>query len=79
LNGVAGALNALDPKALGIGVKLPANFQLYVVIQGETLSHLAQKFYGDATTWKRIHEANMDKIEHPDRIYAGQTLRIPVD
>lgn len=79
LNGVVGALNTLDPKSLGIGVKLPANFKLHVVIQGETLSHLAQKFYGNAAAWKRIHEANMDKIENPDRIYAGQTLRIPVD
>lgn len=79
LNDVAETITALNPHALGIGVKLPTNFKLHVVIQGETLSHLAKKFYGDATTWTRIHEANMDKIEHPDRIYAGQTLRIPDD
>ena len=43
------------------------------------LGSLAEKFYGDRGKWKRIHEANVDKIEHPDRIYLGQSLHIPLD
>ena len=64
---------------LGIGLSPPINFKLHVVRKGETLGSLAQDFYGDRGKWKRIHEANLDKVEDPDRIYLGQTLRIPLD
>jgi uncharacterized protein (DUF2235 family) len=77
LNGVAGELDKLDPKELGIGMTPPANFELHVVQKGETLGELALRFYGDRAKWRCIHEANMDKIEDPDRIYIGQSLRIP--
>lgn len=79
LSGVAAALDALDPRTLGIGLSPPINFKLHVVRKGETLGSLAQDFYGDRGKWKRIHEANLDKVEDPDRIYLGQTLRIPLD
>jgi uncharacterized protein (DUF2235 family) len=79
LNGVAEALNALDPKSLGIGVPPPVNFQLHVVEHRETLFSLAKRYYGDAAQRERIHKANLDKIEDPDRIYVGQALRIPLD
>ncbi len=49
----------------------------YVVVKGDTLSKIAQKFYGKASAWPRIHEANKDVIKDPDRIYPGQKLRIP--
>jgi nucleoid-associated protein YgaU len=47
------------------------------VVAGDTLSAIAQQFYGDASLWPRIFEANRDQIFDPDLIFPGQTLRIP--
>jgi nucleoid-associated protein YgaU len=33
--------------------------------------------YGDANKWKKIFEANTDKLKNPDLIHPGQVLRIP--
>jgi len=49
----------------------------YVVVKGDTLSKIAQKFYGKASAWPRIFEANKDLIKDPDLIHPGQKLRIP--
>ena len=47
------------------------------VVAGDTLGAIAQQFYGDASRWPRIFEANRDQIFDPDLIFPGQTLRIP--
>ena len=49
----------------------------YIVKQGDTLSAIAQREYGNAGEWQRIFEANRDQIEDPDLIQPGQQLRIP--
>ncbi|HET9253206.1 MAG TPA: LysM peptidoglycan-binding domain-containing protein [Candidatus Eisenbacteria bacterium] len=49
----------------------------YVVVKGDSLSKIAQRFYGDAHDWRRIYEANRDQINDPDLIHPGQELRIP--
>ena len=51
----------------------------YTVVAGDTLSHIAQRHYGDAARWPAIFEANRDKLSDPDRILPGQVLRIPTD
>jgi nucleoid-associated protein YgaU len=35
------------------------------------------KYYNDHTKAADIFKANLDKLEHADRIYVGQSLRIP--
>ena len=37
----------------------------YTVAKGDSLSKIAKKYYGDATQWRRIFEANRDRIEDP--------------
>jgi peptidoglycan hydrolase-like protein with peptidoglycan-binding domain len=57
------------------------NYEGYVVhtvVEGDTLSGLAQRFYGDASTFPRILEANRNVVFDPDQIFPGQELRIPV-
>lgn len=51
--------------------------QYYVVEKGDTLSKIAETFYGDPTLYPRIFEANRDVLVDPNRIKPGQKLRIP--
>jgi nucleoid-associated protein YgaU len=56
-----------------------AQVEYYVIESGDTLSKLAQKFYGDAMAYKRIFEANKEVIKDPNLIFVGQKIRIPLD
>ena len=49
----------------------------YTVVKGDTLSKIAKAHYGDAMKYPVIFEANKPMLAHPDKIYPGQTLRIP--
>lgn len=51
--------------------------QSYTVKSGDSLSKIAKHFYGDASKWHRIFEANKDKIKNPDLIHPGQEFTIP--
>lgn len=53
----------------------PSKF--YTVVKGDTLSKIAKEFYGDANEYQKIFEANKPMLTHPDKIYPGQSLRIP--
>ncbi len=50
---------------------------VYTVVSGDTLSGIAQRFYGDANAYMRIFEANRDKLNDPNLIFPGQELVIP--
>lgn len=49
----------------------------YTVVKGDTLSKIAKAHYGDAMKYPVIFEANRPMLTDPDKIYPGQTLRIP--
>lgn len=51
--------------------------QTYVVQKGDTLSKIADEYYGDARLYTKIFEANRDILKDPDKIKPGQKLRIP--
>jgi nucleoid-associated protein YgaU len=51
----------------------------YTVVKGDTLSHIAKHFYGKASHWRAIFDANRDQIDDPDRIFPGQVLKIPAE
>jgi len=51
--------------------------QTYVVQSGDSLSKIAQKYYGDAALYTKIFEANRDVLKDPNKIQPGQKLRIP--
>jgi nucleoid-associated protein YgaU len=48
-----------------------------VVRQGDTLSKIATQYYGDATLYPKIFEANRAVLKDPNLIRVGQKLRIP--
>jgi len=49
----------------------------YTVRPGDTLSGIAQRFYGRAADWPRLYQANRSKIRSPGMIYVGQVLSVP--
>ena len=51
--------------------------QEYIVVSGDTLSHLAQRFYGDHYQWNKIYEANRSTMKNPNFLFIGQRLFIP--
>ena len=52
--------------------------ETYAVVSGDTLLTIAEKFYGDATLWRRIYDANTDVIgSNPDALQIDMKLRIP--
>lgn len=51
--------------------------QTHTVVKGDNLSKIAKHYYGNANEWKRIFEANRDILKDPDKIFPGQTLKIP--
>ncbi|MGV8961520.1 MAG: LysM peptidoglycan-binding domain-containing protein [Stenotrophomonas sp.] len=51
--------------------------QQYTVQKGDSLSKIAKQHLGDSNAWKQIFDANRDVLEDPDKIFPGQTLRIP--
>ena len=73
------------------GMKMPAhlptpqsletyeNTQYYLIQSGDTLSKIAERFYGDSTKYSMIFEANREVIGKPDLIFPGQKIRIPRD
>ena len=48
---------------------------MYVVKSGDSLSKIARSYYGNANDYKKIADAN--NISDPDKIQAGQQLKIP--
>jgi hypothetical protein len=52
-------------------------FAIHRVRSGETLSSIAEQWYGDPDRYPRIFQANRHVLEDPDVIVPGQELRIP--
>lgn len=52
-------------------------FAQYSAAPGDTLTAIAQQFYGDGSRWPSIYEANRQQIDDPDLIFPGQVLRVP--
>ncbi len=49
----------------------------YTVKPGDSLSAIAEQFYGKASEYNRIFEANRSLLKDPDHVRAGQELIIP--
>jgi LysM repeat protein len=49
-------------------------YEEYTVESGDSLSKIAPRF---GTNWKQIWDANRDQLSDPNKIYPGQTLKIP--
>jgi len=54
-----------------------ATGRTYAVRAGDTLSGIAQRFYGHADDWHGLYAVNHSKITDPGLIYVGQQLSVP--
>ncbi len=54
-----------------------AGFTTHTVAPGDTLSSIANAFFGDPGKFRIIFAANRDQLDDPDVIVTGQVLRIP--
>lgn len=75
LGNIAGVATVDDQITVAGPVVVASRF--VVVKSGDTLSAISKTVYGDANKYNKIFEANKPLLSHPDKIYPGQTLRIP--
>jgi nucleoid-associated protein YgaU len=62
-----------------IKVETTDYYAKYTVADGDTLGSIAKHFYGEPKKYTQIFKANLDVLEHPDRISTGQVLAIPFE
>ena len=55
----------------------PAMPESYTVVKGDTLGGIARKYYGRASAWKKIADANADLLKGKTLIRPGMKLQIP--
>jgi len=77
---LAGNVKGVE-KVMAVTVKAAdePGVEYYEIVSGDTLSAIANKYYGDAMQYPRLFEANREVIKDPDKIYPGQKIRIPLD
>lgn len=54
-----------------------AEGRTYTVREGDSLSSIAERLYGNSAEWRPIYEANRDRLVSPEALQVGMTLRIP--
>lgn len=74
LEGVSSLLDKHKPQ----NQPAEATITVHTVVSGDSLSKLAKHYYGNASLWPLIFEANRDLIDDYDEIFLGWQLRIPV-
>ena len=73
-----GNVEGVDTVDNNMSVAIPEpEAKYHTVVSGDWLSKIADKYYGDTQKFDVIFEANKPMLEHVDKIYPGQVLRIP--
>jgi LysM repeat protein len=71
------SVDASLPVPVPAAAAAPAGPRIYEVVAGDSLSKIAKRFYGDASKYPKIFEANRDQLKDPNVIQPGQRLEIP--
>ena len=76
----ADAAGGQGPQGEGGGGAAPiqrsGQFENYTVNAGDTLMKVAFEVYGDLYQWRRIHEANRDQVQDPNRLAKGMVIKV---
>lgn len=54
---------------------VPSRF--HIAKTGDTLSRIAQQYYGNASRWQEIHASNKQRIPDPNRLAVGTIVEVP--
>jgi len=68
---------AAKPEAKKPPMPKAATGKVHTVAKGETLGTIAQKYYGKSSEWKKIQQANKEKLPSERDLQPGMKLRIP--
>lgn len=71
---VATAVEASEVKSQQAAVSSSVE---HTVVSGDTLFGISRQYYGNASGWDRIYQANRDVLSNPNRLSIGMVLRIP--
>ncbi|OLY71452.1 peptidoglycan-binding protein LysM [Pseudomonas sp. ATCC PTA-122608] len=74
---IAGVGSVDDQITVAAGAPVVAAARFVVVKKGDTLSAISLAVYGNANQYQKIFEANKPMLKDVNKIYPGQTLRIP--
>ena len=76
-NRVWDSIKSVDPTFADLkhDIQVVAGEQVYTVQSGDNLSKISKYFYGNANKYMDIAKAN--GLDNPDKIKAGQQLKIP--
>jgi len=74
--GAGAAISAAAAPAAAAAATPPAP-RTHVVVEGDTLSKIARKYYGSAARWEDILNANRGVVKDEKSLVVGSTLTIP--
>ncbi len=60
-----------------VGPKTWGALSVHLVQSGETLSRIAEQYFGDPNAWHPIFDLNQELLTDPDKIFPGQVLVLP--
>lgn len=67
-----------DPATTVYGARLADEARrTHLIVDGDTLFYLAERYLGDGERYLEIYEANRDVLKDPDLLVLGAVLRIP--
>lgn len=69
--------SAEEEKPVAAGPSKAGKVSTYIVQKGDTLWEIAKNVYGDGAQWKKIFEANRDKLSNENSLRVGMTLLVP--
>jgi nucleoid-associated protein YgaU len=73
----AAAVAAATPEPAAAAATPPPAARTYVVVEGDTLTKISRKFYGNSGRWQEILKANHDILKDEKSLVVGSTLKIP--
>jgi nucleoid-associated protein YgaU len=77
LDGAASTASAPSTASAAPGPSASGSGRTHVVQPGDTLYRLATRYLGTGTQFKRIYEANRDRMRSPDDLRVGMRIVIP--
>jgi NitT/TauT family transport system substrate-binding protein len=68
---------AIGPRTESHAPDQDATGEEYIINRGDTLSKLAELYYGTQSKWGKIYQANKHTVKNPHFLYIGQRIIIP--